>query len=142
LEGLKNTPGLHLRLLKGAGEMAPDERKVWNLPRTGLRARCLGRLARRNAYVIEQWSSFASVAREIRAFRPQVIFYSDANLGFLLYWFRKQIGVPYVLLFSNGGPVHPPFRRTDYVQQVAPFYYEEARRDGEPHAKHFLAPYG
>ena len=141
-DGLKGTPGLHLRLLKGGGKPVVDEQNVWCLPRTGLPAMFLGKLARRNGYVIEQWTSFPSVVRQVRAFRPHVVFYSDANLGFLLFWLRKYIGVPYVLLFSNGGPVHPPFVRTDYVQQVAPFYYQEALRAGESPSKHFLVPYG
>jgi glycosyltransferase involved in cell wall biosynthesis len=46
------------------------------------------------------------------------------------------------LLFSNGGPVHPPFSRTDCVHQVAPCFYDEALFAGEPADKHFLVPYG
>ena len=65
-------------------------------------AAIIGQATRRNAYVAEQWSSFLPVVREIRQFRPEVVFYSDANLGFLLYWFRRWIGVRYRLLFSNG----------------------------------------
>jgi glycosyltransferase involved in cell wall biosynthesis len=60
----------------------------------------------------------------------------------LLYRWRRQIGVPYRLLFSNGGPCHPPFNRTDFVHQVAPLYLEEAISAGEPQTKHFLVPYG
>jgi 1,2-diacylglycerol 3-alpha-glucosyltransferase len=141
-DGLKAVDGLDVRLIKGAGEPSHDEWVVANLPRTGYLAKVLGKLARRNAYVIEQWSSFPGVVRYIRKFRPQVVFYSDSNLGFLLYWFRRRIGVPYKLLFSNGGPCHPPFVRTDFVQQVAPIYYEEAIEFGESEAKHFLVPYG
>lgn len=141
-DGLKGMSGIETRLLKGAGVRKDDEWVVANLPRTGRLASMFGRLARRNAYVIEQWSSFPGVVRRIRQFRPQVVFYSDSNLGFLLYWFRRQIGVPYRLLFSNGGPCHPPFVRTDFVQQVAPFYNQEAMDHGEPMGKHFLVPYG
>lgn len=140
--GLKGFNGLNLLLVKGAGSKAADERLIWNLPRTGLPARLLGAIAGRNAYVIEQWSSFPAVVREIRAFRPDVVFYSDANLGFLLFRLRDYIGVPYKLLFSNGGPVHPPFVRTDYVHQIAPSHYQEAMRAGEPLGKHFMVPYG
>jgi glycosyltransferase involved in cell wall biosynthesis len=140
--GLKSETGIEARLIKGAGESKEDEWVVANLPRTGRLAPAIGKLARRNAYVVEQWSSFPAIVRRIRKFRPQVIFYSDSNLGFLLYWFRRQIGVPYRLLFSNGGPCHPPFVRTDYVQQVAPYYYQEALDYGESPAKHFLVPYG
>jgi 1,2-diacylglycerol 3-alpha-glucosyltransferase len=141
-DGLKHTAGLELRLLKGAGPNSDDERVVSCLARTGSLAQLLGVFARRNSYVIEQWSSFPSVAAQIRQFCPHVIFYSDANLGFLLFWLRRWIGVPYRLLFSNGGPVHPPFIRTDCVHQAVPCYYHEALSAGEPAGKHFLVPYG
>ncbi len=141
-DGLRRTEGLELCLLKGAGMSAPGEQVAWNVPRTSRLAKFLGAVGGRNGYVIEQWSSFPSVLRQIRKFRPDVVFYSDANLGFLLFWLRRQINVPFTLLFSNGGPVHPPFIRTDYVHQVAPCYYQEALRAGEPSGKHFLVPYG
>jgi glycosyltransferase involved in cell wall biosynthesis len=118
------------------------ERVAWCLSRTGAPARWLGNLIRRNSYVAEQLSSFPAVVREIYRFRPHVIFYSDANLGFQLYRWRRQIGVPYRLLFSNGGPVRPPFTRTDFVHQVAPLYHAEALAAGESPAKHFMVPYG
>ncbi len=141
-DGLKNTPGLDAVLVKGAGSPLPDEHVAWCIPRTGWLAKLLGRLTGRNGYVIEQWSSFFSVALLIRKLRPEVIFYSDSNLGFLLYRFRKQIGVPFTLLFSNGGPCRPPFVRRDFVQQVAPLYLEEALDFGEDPRRHVLVPYG
>lgn len=141
-DGLKNLDGIQLRLVKGAGDEKPDEHVVWNLARTGLLAACFSKIAHRTAYTVEQWSSLLPVARHIRRYRPHVVFYSDSNLGFLLYRARKLLGVPFRLLFSNGGPCHPPFVRTDFVQQVAPVYYQEALRAGEPEWKHFLVPYG
>jgi glycosyltransferase involved in cell wall biosynthesis len=167
-DGLKDTmPGVELRLLKGAEDRGQRsevrgrvtgkeaikaesgkrraenaERMVWCLKRTGRMAPLIGKLTGRSAYAVEQWSSFPGVVRQIRQWKPHVIFYSDANLGFLLYRFRRQIGIPYRLLFSNGGPVSAPFIRTDFVHQVAPLYLEEALRAGEPPEKHFLIPYG
>lgn len=141
-DGLKDTEGLNLCLLKSGGAGAQDEPLTLNVPRTCRLARLLGRIAGRNGYVIEQWTSFPSVARQIRAFRPGVVFYSDANLGFLLFRLRRHVGVRFSLLFSNGGPVHPPFIRTDYIHQVAPCYYQEALSAGEAPGKHFMAPYG
>ena len=141
-DGLKGTPGLDCHLLKGAGDTSAEETVLWNLPRTGLTANCLGRAGGRNGYVAEQWSTFLPAVRQIRKYRPHVIYYSDNNLGFLLFWFRRQIGVPYRLLFSNGGPCRPPFSRTDFVHQVAPLYYREAMDAGESPEKHFLVPYG
>ncbi|MEI9962771.1 MAG: glycosyltransferase family 4 protein [Limisphaerales bacterium] len=142
-DGLKDTmPGIEGRLLKGAGESDAREKRVWCLPRTGALARLSGRLIRRNAYVAEQLSSFPFVVREIRRWRPQVVFYSDNNLGFQLYRWRRQIGVPFKLLFSNGGPCDPPFIRTNFVHQVTPLYLDQALMAGEPAEKHFLVPYG
>ena len=129
-------------LLKGAGERTEREIPVWCLPQTGRPARWLGQLFNRSPYAAEQWSSFFPVVRQIRRLRPQVIFYSDANLGFQLYFRRKWIGVPYRLLYSNGGPVSPPFDRTDFVHQVAPHYHAEALAFGDPATRHFMIPYG
>jgi 1,2-diacylglycerol 3-alpha-glucosyltransferase len=141
-DGLRGTEGLDLTLYKGAGGAKADERVLWNLPRTGRISQLLGQCIRRNGYVVEQLSTFPSMVRAIRRERPDVIFYSDSNLGFQLFRWRKQIGVPYRLLFSNGGPCHPPFSRTDAVHQVAPQYHAEALAAGEPPEKHFLLPYG
>jgi glycosyltransferase involved in cell wall biosynthesis len=141
-DGLRGMEDVQTVLIKGAGVATPDERVAWTLPRTGRLAAFVGRLARRTASVVEQWSSLPSVVRQIREFRPHVVYYSDANLGMLLYRLRRRIGVPFRLLFSNGGPCHPPFVRTDFVLLVAPPYYEEALAAGEPPEKHFFVPYG
>src|SRR6266498_991166 len=139
---LLGTDGLDITLYKGAGEEKSNERVLWNVPRTDRMARLLGACIRRNSYVAEQLSTFPSMVRAIRRHRPEIIFYSDSNLGFQLFRWRKQIGVPFRLLFSNGGPCHPPFNRTDCVHQVAPMYLDEAMAAGESAARHFLVPYG
>ncbi|HEY8835153.1 MAG TPA: glycosyltransferase family 4 protein [Chthoniobacterales bacterium] len=141
-DGLRETEGLDITLYKGGGPPKADEKVLWNLPRTGSAAALLGKGIRRNSYVVEQLSTFPSMVGAIRKHRPDVIFYSDSNLGFQLFRWRKQIGVPFRLLFSNGGPVHPPFDRTDYVQQVAPLYFEEAIAAGEPGERQRMVPYG
>ncbi len=141
-DNLHALPGLEVLLLKGAGTPSELERVVRCIPRTSALAAAIGAVARRNAYVAEQWSSFLPVVLQIRQFRPEVVFYSDANLGFLLYRLRRWIGVPYRLLFSNGGPCRPPFVRLDFVHQVNPVCLEEALRAGEPAEKHIMVPYG
>ncbi len=125
---LLGTDGLDITLYKGAGEEKSNERVLWNVPRTDRMARLLGACIRRNSYVAEQLSTFPSMVRAIRGHRP-------------VRW-RKQIGVPFRLLFSNGGPCHPPFDRTDYVHQVAPFYIKEALDAGESPDRHRMVPYG
>jgi len=141
-DGLKSAPGIEATLIKGSGVGKDDEIVARCLPRTGVSAGLIGRISGRTSYAVEQWSSFFHVVHLIRKRRPQLIFYSDANLGFLLYRFRRWIGVPFVLLYSNGGPCHPPFVRVDYVHQVAPFYLDEALRYGEDPNRHVLVPYG
>lgn len=141
-DGLHGKEGLNIKLFKGAGEETPDEYRLWNLPRNGKLAPFLGKFIRRNGYVVEQLSSFLPFVQQIIKGKPDIIFYSDSNLGFQLYRWRKLIGVPYKLIFSNGGPCHPPFSRTDHVQQVAPFYRDMAIQAGEPDYKHSLVPYG
>lgn len=140
--GLRRAEGLDITLYKGAGEEKLGEHVLWNVPRTGRVARFLGAAIRRNSYVAEQLSTFPSMVRAIWQQQPDIIFYSDSNLGFQLFHWRKQIGTPFRLLFSNGGPCHPPFDRTDYVHQVAPFYYEEATAAGESPGRHRMVPYG
>ena len=141
-DGLRGTDGLDITLCKGSGEEKSDEHVLWNVPRTGRTARLLGACIRRNSYVAEQLSTFPSMVRAICKHRPDIIFYSDSNLGFQLFRWRKQIGVPFRLLFSNGGVCHPPFDRTDYVHQVAPFYIKEALDAGERADRHRMVPYG
>lgn len=141
-DGLRGTEGLQVELFKGAGDESADEHRLWNLRRNGKVAPFLGKFIRRNGYVVEQLSSFLPFVSCIKRGKPDLIFYSDANLGFQLYRWRQQIGVTYRLLFLNGGPCDPPFSRTDYVQQSAPFYRDIALQAGEPASKHFLVPQG
>lgn len=141
-DGLKTAPALEARLIKGRGPEMPDEWRVPCLHRDGLLCKWIGRAAGRSGYAVEQWSSFWPVARRIRAFQPQVVFTAEANLMYLLHRFRTKIGVPFRLLYSNGGPIHPPFIRCDAVLHSAPVYYDEALAYGEPREKHFMLPQG
>jgi glycosyltransferase involved in cell wall biosynthesis len=141
-DGLQGIVNCETHLLNGRGVTSERERSAWCLPRTGAVAPLIGRGTGRSAYAVEQWTSLFSVVQEIRRFRPHLVFTSEANLMFLLRRFRRQIGVPFRVLFSNGGPCHPPFDRHDFVHQVAPFYREEALSAGEPEGKHLLVPYG
>lgn len=109
-DGLKNIEELDITLFKGAGEEKPNEKVLWNISRESNLANFLGKTLNRNGYVIEQLSSFLPFVQEIRKGKPDLIFYSDSNLGFQLYRWRQQIGVPYKLLFSNGAPCSPPLR--------------------------------
>jgi 1,2-diacylglycerol 3-alpha-glucosyltransferase len=141
-DGLRETADIDLVLIKGRGSPQSREEVAWCLPRTGRIAALIGRIFGRTAYAVEQWSSLPAVATLIRKHRPHVIYYSEANLGFLLHRFRRVIGVPYRLLYSNGGPIRAPYHRVDFVHQVAPQYFDEAVRAGVSPETQFLVPYG
>ncbi len=134
--------GLDAILYKGGGDDAEDEYRLWCLPKFHWPARLLGKIIRRNGYVVEQLSFLPALVKRIRAGRPDIIFYSDVNLAMRLERFRGRIGVPYKLMYSNGAPADPPFNGPDHVQQVTPAYYEKAIAAGEPPTKHSLVPYG
>ncbi len=140
-------PGdIRLQLLKGAGpEAPPDEHRLWCLPRTGRAAALLGRAIRRTPYVAEQLSSVLPLFRRLRAAdpRPDVLFTSDGNLLLALRRGARLLGATLPpILFSNGGPVNPPFPLAEHVQQVTPVGMEHALAAGESPGKHTLAPYG
>jgi 1,2-diacylglycerol 3-alpha-glucosyltransferase len=141
-DALRAIPEIETRLLTGVGTNSGNERPIPCLARTGCVAPLVGKFTGRSAYAVEQWSSLPAVIVEIRRFRPHIVFTSEATLMFLLRRFRRRIGIPFRVLFSNGGPCHPPFDRHDFVHQVAPFYRDEAFATGEPQAKHLFVPYG
>lgn len=141
-DAMHGYPGLHATLFKGSGPDGPDEHRLWCLPKVGLPAKLLAKVVRRTPYVVEQLSFFPALVRRIRQHRPDIVYYSDINLAMRLYQYRRRIGVPFRLLYSNGGPSHPPFERVEHVQQVTPEYYNEALAAGEPASRHTLVPYG
>jgi 1,2-diacylglycerol 3-alpha-glucosyltransferase len=141
-DGLHGTPGLDVKLLKGLGPSAPDEYRVWCLPKNGLGAKWVGRLIHRNEYVVEQLTSILPVISAMRRHQPDVLYTSDSNLLMRLYRYRKWIGVPCRLVYSNGAPLGPPFSNCDHVHQVTPFQYDRAIKGGEPPSKHTFVPYG
>ena len=140
--GLKASPRLRVTMIKGAGPNSTVEWAAPCLPRTGRLAKTLGSIIGRDAYTIEQLSSFPFVANYIRRMRPDIVFYHDASLGFQLFRWRRQIGVPFRLVFANGGPCRPPFDRTDFVLHAAPYYRDVAVGAGESPQRHFMIPQG
>ena len=141
-EGLRGIQGHEIDLFVGAGVERPNLHILPCLFRDHQPAQWIGKLFGRDGYVVEQWSSFIPLLLQIWKAPPDIIFYGDANLGFLLYRFRNLFSLRYRLIYHNGGPCSPPFVRTDYVQQLSPLYYQEAIEYGESSAKHFQVPIG
>lgn len=139
---LSKEGSFNLFLLKGGGEKAEHELVIKNLKRTGKTTKFLSRLAKREPYYIEQLSFLVGMIPSIIKHRPSVIYFSDFILGTFLWQLRNFFKFKYKLLFSNGAPNGPPFSRTDHVQQLLPFYVEEALAAGTPSSMQSLVPYG
>lgn len=142
-EALVNEPSLDLRLFCGAGKSSARSIVLrTTLPREGKAAQWLGRRTGRGAYVVEEATFFAGLIPYLLWARPDVVFFSDGNIGNMLWHWRRKVGGQFRLLFSNGGPLLPPFPRWDYVQQVNPFHLHQSLEAGETEARNELVPYG
>lgn len=133
---------LDINLFKGGETSQEKEISLWNLPRNTWASFQIGKLIGRDSYHIEQISFFLSLIPYLISQQPDVIYFSDGNLGNLLWRWRRLTKQKYKLLFSNGGPTSPPFSRWDRVQQVAPLHLQVALNAGTPAEKQSLVPYG
>ena len=145
-EALSQEPLLDVTLFKGGGKSSEKEIALWNFPRnaplTQQIARITDTLFGRGAYTVEQGSFFLSLLPHTYFKKPDVIYFSDENLGNMLWHWRRLTKQSYKLLFSNGGPILPSFFvRPDYVQQLVPVHLDTALNAGVPAEKQSLVPY-
>jgi 1,2-diacylglycerol 3-alpha-glucosyltransferase len=102
----------------------------------------LGGKLGRGGYQVEQLTFCLSLLPHVMRERPDVIYFSDGSVGNVLWHWRKRTHRNFKLLFSNGGPISPPFPRWDHVQQVAPTHLEAALAAGQKSERQSLLPYG
>ena len=126
----------------GGGDLLPDERAVWNMPRSGTAARVIAQMLGRDAYYVEQASFFAAFATHLALGKPDLVYFADLSLGNACWHWRRLTGQRFRLLYYNGGPTTQPFTRCDVVQQVSPEHMASARVRGEPAERQFLLPHG
>jgi 1,2-diacylglycerol 3-alpha-glucosyltransferase len=146
-EALSESLKLDITLFKGGGESTEQQIRLWNFPRnypfTKQLITVFGKHPKfSNPYFLEQASFCLSLIPHILHQRPDVIFFSDFELGTMLWNWRRISKLSYKLLFSNGAPNGPPFSRMDCVQQLTPTYYQSAIDAGESTERHTLVPYG
>jgi len=110
--------------------------------RSGLAARALGRLVGRGPYFAEQLSFFASFAPYLVASRPDLVYFTDVNLGNACWHWRRLTGQKYRLLYANGGATVRPYTRSDAVQHMATVYRDEALARGESPERNWVLPHG
>jgi 1,2-diacylglycerol 3-alpha-glucosyltransferase len=141
-DALSNDSSLEIALFKGGRNSCGNAISLWNLSRDVWSTIQLGNITGKDPYFIEQASFCLSLIPHIRQKKPDVIFFSDFELGTMLWHWRRLSHLPYKLLFSNGAPNGPPFSRMDHVQHLTPVHYQMALNAGEPPSKHSLVPYG
>lgn len=141
-EALADRPELDLTLFKGGGRSEGKQIRLPCLPRGTRFAAWLGGKLQKDAYWVEQVTFTLSLLPHIQRVRPDVVYYSDSTVGFLLWYWRRVTRRRFKLLLSNGGPLFPPFRRCDLVQQLAPNHLEDALKAGQPAETQELLPYG
>ncbi len=145
-DALSKESSLNITLFKGGGKSSKKEIVLSNLPRNAPFTQQLSQITSkgigRGSYWLEQSSFGMSLLPHLYLKKPNVVYFSDENLGNLLWYWRLWTKQSYKLLFSNGGPNLPPFDRWDHIQQVAPAHLQKALKAGEPPEKHSLVPYG
>jgi len=119
---------------------------LWNFPRNAPLTQQIGRITDtlfgRGAYSVEQGSFFLSLLPHVYFKKPDVIYFSDENLGNMLWHWRRLTKQSYKLLFSNGGPILPSFFvRPEHIQQLVPIHLDTALKAGVPAEKQSLVPY-
>ncbi|MCP2730016.1 glycosyltransferase family 4 protein [Limnofasciculus baicalensis] len=153
---LSKEHSLDITLFKGGGVYQAKSITLWNIPRATWLAMQLGKFVknssevlkkgdyfvRQEGYFIEQASFILSILPHIYRDKPDVIYFSDDGLGYLLWHWRRLTKQNYKLLFRNGGGLSPPFPRWDFVQQLTPTHFQLALNCGEPIEKHTLLPSG
>ena len=141
-DALAGNPELDLTIFKGGGQSEEKQIRLWCLPRSSRLAAWLGGKLRKNSYWVEQLTFTLSLLPHIRRSKPDVMYYSDSTVGLLLWYWRRVTRARFKLLLSNGGPIPPPLRRCDFVQQYAPNHLEAALKVGQPPETQELLPHG
>ncbi len=113
-----------------------------NLSRTKKSAKTLGKIFKTNSYLVEQLSFFIAFVPVIIRKRPRVIYYSDFILGTYLWHLRKEPGLSTGFCFAMAPQTVLHLKTEDHVQQLLPFYIEDAVKKGESVLKQTVLPYG
>ena len=134
---------LNVKLYKGQGSSAPNEKAIGCLKRHKLPARILAATIGRDGYYVEATTFALTLIPRLLQQSPDVVYFSDGVVGNYLWRWRKISRSRYKLLLSNGGPLGPPlFPRFDHVHQVSPLYFDESARAGRLPDSQTLIPYG
>jgi glycosyltransferase involved in cell wall biosynthesis len=132
-----------------AGADYPDAEKVWCIGRNEWLRFPLNLLSFvehgkvwRIAYALEQTSfCFGLIKHSREVWQPEVVWTKEVPLAHVLYEFRRISGIPYKIIFANGGGFRPrTYQQFDFIQHLHSEGYEEAARFGIPESKMNVLP--
>lgn len=140
---LKTKTNLDVTLFKGGGEALEKEVVVPNLKRNSILFG--GKNSPINwqiRYRMEQRTFFAFLIPKLFKGKYDIIYTPEVPLSRLLFNLKSMWKKTPRLLFMNGAPVSPDFyRKYDFIQQITPYYYEEAVRAGISENKMTIIPH-
>lgn len=141
-DALAGDDRLDITVFAGARVADRPYKQVPSLARSGNAAAALGRLIGRGPYFAEQLSFFAAFVPHLIAGKPDLVYFSDVNLGNACWHWRRLSGQHFRLLYANGGATVRPYTRSDAVQHMATIYRDEALARGEPADRNWVLPHG
>lgn len=141
-EALRGRDDLRIELAKGSGARAHAEAVVPALTRNSRPALALGRLARREPFVVEHATFALGLVPLLLRRRPDVVYFSEWHLGRVLARWRRISRQSFALVFCNGALVPGGYRDFDRVQQIAEGAIEYTAAHGEPVGRQELLPLG
>ena len=133
---------LDVTVFAGAGVADRPFKVVPSFSRSGGAASMLGRLIGRGPYFAEQLSFFAAFVPHLLVGNPDLVYFSDVNLGNACWHWRRVSGQRFRLLYANGGATIRPYTRADAVQHMATAHRDEALARGEPAERNWVLPHG
>jgi glycosyltransferase involved in cell wall biosynthesis len=129
---LRGHPALDLTLFKGGGEPGERERVIRTIPRTSALAKLVGERTDRPDFWLEQVLFAGGLLPALLAHEPEVVYFSEIVVGYVLRRLRRLTRGRYRLLFRNGKPMIGALPRWDHSQQLTPTHLALALEAGQP----------
>jgi 1,2-diacylglycerol 3-alpha-glucosyltransferase len=141
-EALRRQPRIAIELVKGSGTHGSAESTVPTLRRDTPTARALGRLLRRDPFVIEHLSFALALIPRLARQRPDLVYFSEWHVGRVLALWRRVSRQRFKLVLCNGCLAPGPYPHLDHVQQLLPGALEAVVSRGVSPANQFVLPLG
>lgn len=140
-DALREQPNLDVRLYCGGRH--ENGHTVWNINRDSLLSGPLSYLPFTSdlkrwetSYIIEQISFAFALLPKLMNWRPDVLWTKEVPMAHFLDAFRRPFGLPYKIIFANGGAFQPStYAHFDFIQHLQADSFQEGLDYGIPARK-------